>query len=333
MLHGTPRLILLSIVFGSMKYSHAQLSTASNTTLANSCCPMRTVAGETVKSGTYSLKDGNDPRCPDGCLYSKDDLDVCFRPNVQYVASCDAEVAPTTMNYIDVWKMDQTLFSPPTIAETGHWGPDEYCPDGAYAAGFQLYVADKCSKRCSTDDDVALMGVKLYCADYHDPATLIQEISSSVMSPCVRKRGHSCDWLTVFTCPPGQFTRKSRYLSEYFHVHEDEEAGAEFVNECPEGTICRNSTSISSDPMGGLNMDMGCTDGTELVGDGIMPEEVPQVAGQDTTEWSEWLECPAGYAICGIRSKVHQGETDKTSNMGQTEVLFHCCQLPAGFTG
>ena len=33
-----------------------------------------------------------------------------------------------------------------------------------------------------------------------------------------------------------------------------------------------------------------------------MPEEVPLINGEVTTEWSAWLECPTGYAICGIRS-------------------------------
>jgi len=328
--------------------------TPSQTQNNSSCCEMRTVAGDTGKSGTYNLKDGNDPRCEDGCLYSKDDLDVCFRPNVEFIASCDSSTTTTlitttttstttttttttstttTVSHREIWKMNQTLFSPKTIAETGDWGPDEFCPEGAYAASFQLYVAPLCQRRCQTDDDVALMGVKLFCADYHDPITIIQEITSSYMSPCVRKRGETCEWMTIFNCPQGHYARKSRYLSEYFHEHTDEEEGAVFVEECPEGTICRNSTLIASDPMGGMNLDMGCTDGTEISGDGIMPEEVPPVDGVDTTEWSDWLECPTNYAICGIRSKVHEGETDKTSNMGQTEVLFHCCQLPPGFTG
>ena len=72
--------------------------------------------------------------------------------------------------------MDQTLFEPLTIADRydktlfrtrinqvfvrGEWGPDEFCSPGSYAASFQLYVADYCSKRCSRDDDVALMGIK-----------------------------------------------------------------------------------------------------------------------------------------------------------------------------
>ena len=43
--------------------------------------------------------------------------------------------------------------------------------------------------------------------------------------------------------------------------------GAAFT--CPPGPICRNETVAGSDPMGGLNIDMGCTDGTELLGDGV----------------------------------------------------------------
>merc|ERR1739838_635086 len=199
----------------------------------------------------------------------------CFRPNVEFIASCEAPLAvtttTTTVYYVDIWNMNKTFFSPPTIAETGHWGPDEFCPEGAYATSFQLYVAPRCTSRCNTDDDVALMGVKLFCADYHDPDTDIAEISSSIMSPCKRKRGYSCDWKTVFECPPGQYARKSRYLSEYFHQNTEEEEGATFVDVCPVGTICRNSTIAASDPMGGLDVDMGCTDGTELIGDGIMP--------------------------------------------------------------
>ena len=42
----------------------------------------------------------------------------------------------------------------------GEWGLDEFCPAGAYAVAFQLYVAPRCDKRCKLDDDVGLMGVK-----------------------------------------------------------------------------------------------------------------------------------------------------------------------------
>ena len=43
--------------------------------------------------------------------------------------------------------------------------------------------------------------------------------------------------------------------------------GATFT--CPPGPICRNETVSGSDPMGGLNIDMGCNDGTVILGDGV----------------------------------------------------------------
>eukprot|EP00092_Neocalanus_flemingeri_P005010 GFUD01005387.1.p1 GENE.GFUD01005387.1~~GFUD01005387.1.p1 ORF type:complete len:334 (+),score=32.88 GFUD01005387.1:44-1045(+) len=333
MLSSMPSLLLLGVLLFNLKCCISQSANSSDNPLTNNCCAMRTVAGESVKSGTYNLKDGNDPRCPDGCLYSKDDLDVCFKPNVQYLASCDQLTTPLALTYIDYWRMDKTLFSPDTIAETGTWGPDEFCPEGAYATSFQLYVAPVCTSRCSKDDDVALMGMKLFCADYYAPDTTIKEISSSIMDPCVRRRGLTCEWNAIISCTGGQFTTQSRYLSEFFHDHETEDDGATFEEICPVGTICRNSTIAASDPMGGLNMDMECSDGKQLSGDGVMPEEIALIDGQVTTQWSQWTTCPAGYAICGIRSKVHQGEVDNAANLGQTEVLFHCCQLPPGFTG
>eukprot|EP00092_Neocalanus_flemingeri_P084175 GFUD01105703.1.p1 GENE.GFUD01105703.1~~GFUD01105703.1.p1 ORF type:complete len:330 (+),score=45.75 GFUD01105703.1:140-1129(+) len=328
-----PSLVLLAALLFNLKGCLTQATQTAKP--PNKCCPMRTVAGKGPKSGTYNLKDEHDPRCLDGCLYSKGDLNVCFRPNPEYLASCDQVTTTTTkaLTYVDYWQMDKTLFSPRTISDSGEWGDPEFCPEGAYATKFQLYIAQLCTARCKRDDDVALMGIKLFCADYNDPTNSIAEISSSIMSPCKRGNRLTCDWMTVIECPEGQFTSQSRYLSEYFHDSTTTGAGAAFVQSCPVGIVCRNETTADSDPMGGLNMDMMCTDGTELIGDGVMPEQVPLVDGSSTTFWSDWTSCPDSYAICGIRSKVHQGETDNKGNLGQTEVLFHCCQLPPGFAG
>jgi len=316
---------LLALLF-KLDYCVGQIT---STTTTKDCCAMRTVLGSSDKSGTYNLKDENDSRCPDGCLYSKGDLDVCFKANYNYVASCDETTSQNPKTYIEYWNMDQTLFEPLTIADRGEWGPDEFCSPGSYAASFQLYVADYCDRRCSRDDDVALMGIKLFCAQYNDTTKVTEEISSSIMTPCEKTRG-KCAWLDTHSCPQGQLIWKSKYLSEYFHDFQTTGEGAAFT--CPPGPICRNETVAGSDPMGGLNIDMGCTDGTDLVGDGIAASEIPlSPEGEETIFWSPWTECPAGYAICGIKSKVHQGETDKMSNMGQTAVLFHCCQVPPEF--
>ena len=61
---------------------------------------------------------------------------------------------------------------------------------------------------------------------------------------------------------------------------------------------------------------------------------------------SDWERCPVGSAVCGIRfimiiiiniivirilinrTRTQDGFTDAVSNLGQTEVVLHCCQLP-----
>ena len=53
-----------------------------------------------------------------------------------------------------------------------------------------------------------------------------------------------------------------------------------------------------------------------------MPEEVPLIAGQVTTEWSEWNECPAGYAVCGIRYESNNFENIKLSQISTKKNLY-----------
>eukprot|EP00091_Calanus_sinicus_P010493 TRINITY_DN24348_c0_g1_i1.p2 TRINITY_DN24348_c0_g1~~TRINITY_DN24348_c0_g1_i1.p2 ORF type:complete len:110 (+),score=14.22 TRINITY_DN24348_c0_g1_i1:517-846(+) len=83
---------------------------------------------------------------------------------------------------------------PKSIAFKGEWGPDEFCPEGSYVTSYQLYIADICPRRCKLDDDVALMGIRLFCVDYNNPQSSPIEIASSVMSPCEKTRGsvHGC---------------------------------------------------------------------------------------------------------------------------------------------
>ena len=52
---------------------------------------------------------------------------------------------------------------------------------------------------------------RLYCSDDSK-----SEITSSVMSSCVRRRGLTCAWNKNISCPSGQYGSGFRYLSEYF---------------------------------------------------------------------------------------------------------------------
>jgi len=337
------------------------------------CCPERVVAGASDKSGSYSLASSSEGRCPDGCLYNKQgsSTSYCFASNPEFIASCSSGntvgLAPspavnltpppnitvalgteptatttttlpttTTTSVAQVWMMNRTRFTPPTISDKGTWGEDEFCEVGAYAIGYQLYVADVCVKRCNNDDDKALMGVRLFCAMYPhttESAAATTSITSMIAEPCGRRSNLPCSWKSTQSCASPAFLTESRYLSEYFHDVTVTAAGAEFESSCEPGVVCRDITTSSSDPVGGMNVDMRCSDGTSLTGDGVQQSDLPLVGGVQTSSWSTWTTCPPNYAICGIKTKIHMGELDKISNLGQTELMFHCCQLPASFTG
>ena len=227
----------------------------------------------------------------------------------------------------------QVRLQPGSVADGGDWGPDEFCPAGNFVTGFQLFVAPLCDRRCNSDDDVGLLGSRLYCATVAAPDTTTAAISSLVNDDPDRAGGGNqagFGWVANQTCIGGEegsgaggqateFITAVRYLSEAFTLP----VGREFV--CPDGVICNPGSTVSNaaDPIGGMNLDMRCGNGVELGGTGISQTEKPT-----TSFWSEWASCPAGSAVCGIRSRVLQGLTDKVSNMGQTAIELHCCQLP-----
>ena len=87
-------------------------------------------------------------------------------------------------------------------------------------------------------------------------------------------------------------------------------------------THLRPPSVANSDPAGGLNVDLRCNDGTLLPGPGI-PEQA------DISAWGAERVCPLGSALCGIRTKIFEGQTDNVSNLGLTDLMLQCCQLPS----
>jgi hypothetical protein len=166
------------------------------------------------------------------------------------------------------------------------------------------------------DDDVGLMGTKLTCAAYND-TTAVAEDTSSVTDDFARVVGGKSlgyAWKTLHACPANYFLSIARYLSELLVLDDGTGETSNFT--CPEGVICGTLTGSSStsnvDPAGGLNIDKKCSDpaNTILEGDGIGQEE-----RSDNSFWSVWEECAPGSDICGIRSKIHQGETQTLARL------------------
>ena len=79
----------------------------------------------------------------------------------------------------------------------------------------------------------------------------------------------------------------------------------------------------SGDDTGGNSLNMKCTDGEQLDGE-----------GGEYGDWSSWVSCPSKTAICGIQTKlepyqgnggffVKQFDDDTMLN----EVSFYCCSM------
>jgi len=286
---------------------------------SQTCCNKRQVYGNSSDSGNYWLESSNNSACSDGCAYSKEsgaaDALYCFS-GYKYVLNCSADIKP-------VWG-NQGSFAPTTLSEKGSFGGVEFCDFNHYAVGFDLQYAPLCSRRCAEDDDVGLMAIRLYCAKYDDTATIVSTITSDVSTGYVRYNGGSrigVKWTTTQNCASGKFLSSAQYLSQVFN----ENNGTVTGETCPDGLICATFNSLN-DPIGGMNMNAKCTDGTQLDGAAIEQSEKP-----DSSQWSAWQSCDAGYAICGLSTKVYLTDADRFHSLGNTGVNFTCCEIPQGY--
>merc|ERR550519_1226946 len=169
----------------------------------------------------------------------------------------------TTSLDLSIWHVQSTI-NPKSISMAGDWGPDEFCPFGAYATGFELKVAPLCSRRCRTDDDFAVGATRLTCAHYLDPGTPVATVTSTESTSGRSGGGVSLgySWFPLQSCPSASWITSARYLSEVFVTEESfSENGGGNTAACPDGIICiAGGSSISAnDPAGGLNMDVRCS--------------------------------------------------------------------------
>merc|ERR1711915_376235 len=126
----------------------------------------------------------------------------------------------TELNVEPFWSM-QTTISPVSNSIKGEFGSIDLCPSGSYATSFELLVAPLCDRRCLLDDDVGLMGIRLTCADYHNPFASTGVVTSRVSKNITRAGGGSVlgfGWKSKKSCPDGRFLNSARYLSEFLIV-------------------------------------------------------------------------------------------------------------------
>ncbi|XP_050948885.1 vitelline membrane outer layer protein 1-like [Labeo rohita] len=160
----------------------------------------------------------------------------------------------------------------------GLWGHREMCPGGTYAAGFSLKV----EAYVFGTDNTALNGIRLHCIDelsslsssYHDYASVRSEV------------GSWGQWTDIKWCPSGFLTAFLLKVEKYQGSSDDTAAG---------------------------NIMFKCSDGTVLVGEGIL-----------WGDWGDWSKTCEGKGICGIKTRVQepQGNDDDTA---LNDVIMYCC--------
>jgi len=72
----------------------------------------------------------------------------------------------------------------------------------------------------------------------------------------------------------------------------------------------------SLDETAANNVDMKCSSGQTLAGNGMF-----------WGIWSSWLECPAGSAICGIKTRVQEYGGGFVDDTALNEVIVYCCDV------
>jgi len=163
----------------------------------------------------------------------------------------------------------------------GSWGSDEFCPEGSYANGFSLKVEED----IENGDDTALNAIKLSCA-YHN--------------------GTEGGYITSTEQIWGGWTSFQRcYHNEFLH-------SAQLKTEAYLGP----GWDRGYDDTAGNDLDVECTDGELLNGD-----------GDRWGEWSELVSCPSNTAICGINTLVESDQGNDVDDTALNGVKFYCCEL------
>ena len=179
----------------------------------------------------------------------------------------------TTGLHVEVARPHETELRPSAGSSWGSWGGDSWCPENSWAGGFQLLVESSCGNAC---DDTALNGLRLLCVTKEDQET------GSVTS----KIGSWGKWKSWILCSgSGNFITGIQFMSEKVRINVGKTLRSKIFQE----TVDRDSRHL--DETAGNNVNMGCSGGDLLFGD-----------GEHWGDWSDWEVCPSDTAVCGMNT-------------------------------
>jgi len=201
----------------------------------------------------------------------------------------------------------------------GDWGNVDMCPDRTYTYAFQ----HKCEGVTDNDDgfdNTASNGVKLLCMAESD---FDNDDTGSVTSAI----GHFGDWNDVLSCPLDSKLQMGVItgISIYYQTNYQDSGDHDQVSVTGMSFTCRGHGWQFLPAEGSFKglVDTKCA--------WWVPPR-PYMG----CSWTKQLECPPGYAVCGIQTRVEkpQGKGDDTA---LNDVKLRCCwnpdlMPPFGFT-
>lgn len=169
----------------------------------------------------------------------------------------------------------------------GSWGPQEFCPTGTFAYAFQIKVESE-----DASDDTSMNGIELFCREPVD-------VGREGRPPRKEAREYSItsnyqkwgEWRGKRECPTGFLTGLKMKSEEDQGMLVDDTAANDLEMQCDFSTVTLNG------------------------------------GGNSWGYYSNWANCPEGYAICGIETKV-EGET-ASDDTALNNVMMFCCSTVA----
>ncbi|XP_053378916.1 vitelline membrane outer layer protein 1-like [Mercenaria mercenaria] len=169
----------------------------------------------------------------------------------------------------------------------GDWGSVQLCPDGSYAAGYDMKI-----EKPVCADDTALNAIKLICEFPDGKET--GEITST--------QGHWGSWVGQIKCPSR--VRERLYLTSF-----------DLQVQKPKGVL-KDDTAANY-------VKFKCRDKCGRK----KPQELAKPPGRGVWgSWGAWsAQCPPDTAICGLKTKVEKPQGWHRDDTALNDVEFYCC--------
>ncbi|XP_053407702.1 vitelline membrane outer layer protein 1-like [Mercenaria mercenaria] len=239
--------------------------------------PSQDPAEESEETGTDTLNQPDEPPFDSEDMYPDDFEDT---------EDIDDVAKPT--NFIDKMSHHRDTITVRNGERFGKWGTAEYCPEGAYAVGYDLKIEPRQGRY---DDDTALNAIKLFCE--YPGGSGAGEITST--------EGRWGVWQGRTKCERKGFLTSFILQVESYQGYYVDDTSANFAK-----FKCRDLRGYYKEKELALSLGSGYGQWGEF------------------GSWSN--SCRKGQAICGIQTKVEASRGVHRDDTALNDVKFFCCK-------